>query len=427
MKISLKNIGKISLAEVNLNGLTVIAGPNDSGKSTLGKALFTLVSTYQKVRVADADLMVYNLERLFRDLYSKLGAERFTNPIFAKHLPILTSKAVDAWLAIDSDEERQTFLNCILEGVHQSTLSQRIKALCEDILKNINSFRRTGNIETEFSAELDKFILSEFRGNFVSMEADSGSIVITENEAQLGFTATKEGTKEIIWPESDSLPNDATYIESPLYLNLVRTLLDSTRLPYNTNSVQPHIIDFAEKVTMPAIFKGNEGIVSENLKGGKFEFDNETQQLVFRKDSRTFPIGNVASGFKTFGVLQLFLTNGVASPSKFIIWDEPENHLHPEWQLNFAEIIVDMVRNGYPIVVSTHSPYFIQAIRYYSALKGVEQSVDYYLSEPDGSSGLNKFRQVNGALNDVFVKMANPLNEVMNVDLARKKFENHDS
>ncbi|MBD5252388.1 MAG: AAA family ATPase [Bacteroides sp.] len=423
MKITLTNIGKISLAEVNLNGLTVIAGPNDSGKSTLGKALFVTVSAYQKVMATDANLVAFNIERIFRDLYSKLGTERFINPILSKHLPTLTTKAVDVWMAIESEEERLVFLNRILEGVHQSNLSQRIKALCEDLLKSLNSFTKTGNKNSEFIAELDRFIQLEFGGKFISMETEKGAVAISENDAVLGFTVTKEGTNSVLWPSTDSLPTDATYIESPLYLNITRTLLDSKRFPYN--SVQPHIFDFAEKATLPGVVKnGNDTIVSENLKGGKFEFDNETQQLVFRKDSYAFPISNVASGLKTFGVLQLFLTNGVAHPSKFIIWDEPENHLHPEWQLNFAEILVEMAKNGYPIIVSTHSPYFIQAIRYYSALTGMEQSVDYYLAEPDGTSGLNRFRRVNDTLNEIFVKMANPLNEVMNVDLARKKFSN---
>ena len=42
MQITLKNINKIKEGTINLNGLTVIAGVNDSGKSTVGKMLFAL-------------------------------------------------------------------------------------------------------------------------------------------------------------------------------------------------------------------------------------------------------------------------------------------------------------------------------------------------------------------------------------------------
>ena len=43
MILELQNIGMLNNAKIVLNGLTVIAGENDTGKSTIGKALFTLI------------------------------------------------------------------------------------------------------------------------------------------------------------------------------------------------------------------------------------------------------------------------------------------------------------------------------------------------------------------------------------------------
>ena len=48
MELQLKNIGMIKEANVKLDGLTVIAGENDTGKSTVGKALFLFIKEYQK-------------------------------------------------------------------------------------------------------------------------------------------------------------------------------------------------------------------------------------------------------------------------------------------------------------------------------------------------------------------------------------------
>ena len=45
MHLKIENILSIKKANINLNGLTVIAGANDSGKSTVGKALFCLVKS----------------------------------------------------------------------------------------------------------------------------------------------------------------------------------------------------------------------------------------------------------------------------------------------------------------------------------------------------------------------------------------------
>ena len=43
MKLKLENIGMIRHADIKLDGLTVIAGENDTGKSTVGKLIFSLI------------------------------------------------------------------------------------------------------------------------------------------------------------------------------------------------------------------------------------------------------------------------------------------------------------------------------------------------------------------------------------------------
>ena len=45
MELQLKNIGMIKEANVKIDGLTVIAGENDTGKSTVGKALFIIIKS----------------------------------------------------------------------------------------------------------------------------------------------------------------------------------------------------------------------------------------------------------------------------------------------------------------------------------------------------------------------------------------------
>ena len=45
MNLELKNIGIVKKATMDIDGLTVIAGENDSGKSTVGKVLYCLIKT----------------------------------------------------------------------------------------------------------------------------------------------------------------------------------------------------------------------------------------------------------------------------------------------------------------------------------------------------------------------------------------------
>ena len=46
MIFEVKNIGKIRHADVKLDGITVIAGENNTGKSTIGKMLFCVFNSF---------------------------------------------------------------------------------------------------------------------------------------------------------------------------------------------------------------------------------------------------------------------------------------------------------------------------------------------------------------------------------------------
>ena len=79
------------------------------------------------------------------------------------------------------------------------------------------------------------------------------------------------------------------------------------------------------------------------------------------------PMSNTASGVKQIGVLQSLLANRKLSPGSFLIIDEPEVNLHPEWQVKFAGILVLLAKDlDITLYINTHSPLFIQAIDAYS-------------------------------------------------------------
>lgn len=43
MRLQVSNIGKISRAEIDMQGLTVIVGNNSTGKSTISKSLYAII------------------------------------------------------------------------------------------------------------------------------------------------------------------------------------------------------------------------------------------------------------------------------------------------------------------------------------------------------------------------------------------------
>jgi len=56
MKLYLENIGRLSNTEIIIDGITVIAGKNGTGKSTVGKSLYSMFSSFYDYKEKIDDL-----------------------------------------------------------------------------------------------------------------------------------------------------------------------------------------------------------------------------------------------------------------------------------------------------------------------------------------------------------------------------------
>ena len=66
MKLYLENIGKISKTDIEIDGIAVIAGENNTGKSTVAKSLFSVISSFYDI---DKKIEADRLESLDEILY----------------------------------------------------------------------------------------------------------------------------------------------------------------------------------------------------------------------------------------------------------------------------------------------------------------------------------------------------------------------
>ena len=116
---------------------------------------------------------------------------------------------------------------------------------------------------------------------------------------------------------------------------------------------------------------------------------------------------NLSAGLKSFVLIKLLLEKGILKERDVLILDEPEIHLHPEWQLFYAEIIVLLQKKfELSIIVTTHSSHFLEAIEYYSKKHNVEDKCEYYLASLE--EGLAIFENVTGSLNKIYKQMVTP-------------------
>ena len=443
MELKIQNVNKIKSADIKLNGLTVIVGENDSGKSTVGRVLFSVVKSLVNTKVNNVRKQEKQLEKhvqsLFRRLasvgigkYSIAGSNRKISP-----LPRNSYELVDELKKAESIDEYIEDISLFLDDLETTP---RIKSLMKEDLSLIKiCMKEEGNRAAKLFTEFRYLVESEFLNQFGSDNIGSVSINLLSDENSKSFFSYSAGEEAIeSHCENEESLEDITYVETPLYLHMLDSLMyagayrevDKRRrnlfpmIPY-------HIKDFVEKMNASRSFLGSEGqfklffdnpIDTANIIGGKFSYDNNRKSIVFVKDDMSILPLNTASGIKSFGVLQMLLEGGFIDANRPLIWDEPENHLHPEWQIEFAKVIVQIYKSGVPVVITTHSPYFLQAIRYYSAKEKVEDFVSYYMAQPT-EHNLVEMEDVTKDLNRVFKKLAAPLTEIMNVDAARKGLE----
>ena len=73
MKLIIKNIGKLKNAEVEIKGITVITGENNTGKSTVGKVLWSIFSSFYKINEQIAIEKQVSIEKIiFNDFLDSM-------------------------------------------------------------------------------------------------------------------------------------------------------------------------------------------------------------------------------------------------------------------------------------------------------------------------------------------------------------------
>lgn len=443
MKLILDNINKISHAEINLNGLTVIVGENNTGKSTVGRVLFSLIKSVCNVQSLDDKARDNRLLKSLNNIRQRLNSVKGTieylrNDAYEnKGLNIirLYVSPIDFKRDFESYSSIEEYVTDKAQRINSMAISPRMKSLLLSDLESIKiGYDNADNTAAVLLSEFRSLAESEFLNQLHITAGGKQSIKLEMEDAE-SAVSIRSTSKSVDYscPRQMSLA-DVTYIESPLYLHILDLLVNAS--PYHElgsgsrirlmRMVPLHIVDFANKMSVgligePTLFKPL-SVDTEKIMNGHFKYDSKRKTLMFHQGDNDFYPLNVASGIKIFGVLQVLLDGGFIDATKPLIWDEPENHLHPGWQVEFAKILVQLSKSGIPVLITTHSPYFLQAVRYYAAKEKTEKYVDYYTSVVL-DNGKVDMKNVTNNLDEVFRVLADPLNKIMNVDAARDGIE----
>ncbi len=155
-------------------------------------------------------------------------------------------------------------------------------------------------------------------------------------------------------------------------------------------------------------------ILSEIVGGEFIENASGEYCLSSKKLSKPVNLKNLSTGLKSFALIKRLLENGSLKEKDVLILDEPEIHLHPEWQLIYAQVLVLLQKKfDLTMIITTHSPYFLDAIDIYAAKYEISNKVNYYLSE--NKDEVVYLHDVTKNIDAIYEKLSDPLQKLENM------------
>lgn len=414
MKLSLKNIGKIETASVEINGITVIAGENNTGKSTVGRALFAVFNSFYNIHKQIESERVQNIENLIDMMYRNV-TNRYTRRFDSEEI----AQKIVAQIYLykdDTEAVKDIIVRTILQ--YDESFEKHIDDnSIDEFIVRVKDGLNVADIDI-FKSVLEKKLDAEFAGEVNNIFTDkTGEIVLSIKGKNIIVTIEDNAVKSVVG-EID-LHTQTVYIDDPFVIDEVQ----------NTYRIVSNPLDHRGYLREKLNKENNANLIDEIIASNKLDNIYQKISTVISGDivknkrsgrgyqrkntDKVLDVKNLSTGFKTFAILKTLLMNGTIEYNGTIILDEPEIHLHPEWQLLFAELIVLIQKEfGVHILLNTHSPYFLNAIEVYAVKYGINDRCKYYLA--NSQKDMSTIEDVTNNIELIYSKLARPLQELEN-------------
>lgn len=455
MKFQIKNIGAIGYADIDIEGITIIAGENNVGKSTVGKALYAFLhemslwkKIYDDICSTRIEQFLYQNSIYLEDLCMKISGARRRRTSKADQLQKRYSRYEDVLVAIEDyqiaegektkEQTRENMMEIFLRYCHDyislyakdnteelwEKNEYEVYAWCEKALRGIDSLELDElKIQTQkIKGAFQEVFNSQYRKIGTS---ESEIVLIDDGGREVKLTVTDE-REELNQPVRAA--NRIFFIESPkIYDYLSNTSYGHVQKEYLRHLMSPNIF----KKGKPNIKIEENGYAGEQngyygelekierhlvtVMGGRAEFLQKVG-LEFKDDLIDEPIHsvNVSTGLKSMALLEYALRIGAIEHGDILVLDEPEINLHPEWQVEYARALVNLQKTFHlKFLITTHSPYFMRAIECFTDVSDTMEQLNVYrVGRENGEVRMKNVSYSEFGMTDLYDELSMPLEEL---------------
>jgi predicted ATPase len=402
--LTIKGIGKIQDSTIEMKGITVIAGENNTGKSTFGKALYCMFNAFYNAEDKIYNAQINDIKRIFQN-----GLPRFRKNFLGQNIisDILTgndiqeaiNEVVKSYSSVNPKPD-DNIVNALLENLKRSMTVEK-----NDVQKMIV----TRYFKQEFSGKINHLNKLDTSGTvFLEIKKKKIEVHFKSNEC-------------IFLEDQIGILHDAIYIDTPFIMDDIKNFYSEGFTGfYNMLMHRDDLLDRLIKnksgstVLEEVIIKQKINNLLYNIQlviEGEFREDENNLLFAEQGLGKPIPLSNVSAGIKMFLIIKRLLELGEIKELDILIFDEPEIHLHPDWQIKFAEILILLQKEfNLSILLTTHSPYFLHAIEVYSKKHGIKERLNCYLAESTGdTSGI---QDVTDNIDTIYKQLARPFQKL---------------
>jgi ABC-type cobalamin/Fe3+-siderophores transport system ATPase subunit len=351
-RLEIRNFGPIASLTLDVRDLTLLIGPQASGKSTIARTVFFFKSLNDDLIRHFTDSIEKNDFSRSIGTYAKSIRQKFLDYFGATtHLSGLELRfqyTGDIWIGITLEAEH----NYVTPNFSEPFLQGFRKLVSE--CKKFNE--RTGHRDTSLLTSKELLDLDAERKKFISILRQRCNELFGESRELVFIPAGRSLLA--------TLADQLQFIDSKRLDFLMRTFVERINIIRPIFHQSPaEIVKERKWLTQQLIdaetTKLAEKIITRILRG-RYQYDKSGEKIFY--DSKKY----VKLSFSSSGqqeslwILLLLFIVILERQSVFIVIEEPEAHLFPEAQREIAHLIALVSNlNQSQVLITTHSPYIL--------------------------------------------------------------------